>query len=64
MNNDYLKEQLLNFNEKTTLTELQKYINDMIEIRGFSRTITRRSNVISNRGNGRTSKRSKKIKKI
>lgn len=37
MNNDYLKEQLLTFNEKTSLKDLQKYINDMIEIRGFDR---------------------------
>ena len=64
MNNDYLKEQLANFNEKTSLKELQKYINDMIEIRGFSRTNTRRSNAIFNRRNGRTSKGSKKTKKI
>lgn len=54
MNNDYLKEQLATFNEKTSLKELQKYINDMIEIRGFSRTNTRRSNAIFNRRNGRT----------
>lgn len=54
MNNDYLKEQLSTFNEKTSLKDLQKYINDMIEIRGFSRTNTRRSNVIFNRRNGRT----------
>lgn len=52
MNNDYLKEQLATFNEKTSLKELQKYINDMIEIRGFSRTNTRRSNVVFNRRNG------------
>ena len=36
MNNDYLKEQLSKFNENTTLKDLQKYVNDMIEIRGFS----------------------------
>lgn len=53
MNNDYLKEQLSTFNEKTSLKDLQKYINDMIEIRGFSRTNTRRSNAIFNRRNGR-----------
>lgn len=37
MNNEYLKEKLEQFNEKTTLVELQKYINDMIEIRGFDK---------------------------
>lgn len=37
MNNDYLKEQLARFNENTSLKDLQKYINDMIEIRGFDR---------------------------
>lgn len=36
MNNDYLKEQLSKLNENTTLKDLQKYVNDMIEIRGFS----------------------------
>lgn len=36
MNNKYLKEQLSKFNENTSLKDLQKYINDMIEIRGFS----------------------------
>lgn len=60
MNNDYLKEKLSTFNENTSLKDLQKYINDMIEIRGFSRTNSRRSNAISNRRNGRTCKRSKK----
>lgn len=37
MNNDYLKEQLSKFNENTSLKDLQKYVNDMIEIRGFSK---------------------------
>lgn len=37
MNNNYLKEQLSTFNEKTSLKDLQKYINDMIEIRKFDR---------------------------
>lgn len=37
MNNDYLKEQLSKLNENTTLKDLQKYVNDMIEIRGFSK---------------------------
>lgn len=37
MNNDYLKELLSTFNEKTPLKDFQKYINDMIEIRGFDR---------------------------
>ena len=36
MNNQYLKEQLLEINENTSLKDLQKYVNDMIEIRGFS----------------------------
>ena len=36
MNNNYLKEQLSKLNENTTLKDLQKYVNDMIEIRGFS----------------------------
>ena len=36
MNNNYLEEQLLKFNENTSLKDLQKYVNDMIEIRGFS----------------------------
>lgn len=37
MNNDYLREQLATFNENTSLRDLQKYINDMLEIRGFDR---------------------------
>lgn len=37
MNNDYLKEQLSKLDENTTLKDLQKYVNDMIEIRGFSK---------------------------
>lgn len=37
MNNDYLREQLANFNEKTSLKDLQKYVNEMKEIRGFSK---------------------------
>ena len=37
MNNNYLKEQLSKLNENTTLKDLQKYVNDMIEIRGFSK---------------------------
>lgn len=37
MNNDYLKEQLSTFNEKTSLKDLQKYVNEMKEIRGFSK---------------------------
>ena len=37
MNNDYLKEQLSKFNENTPIRDLQKYINDMIKIRGFDR---------------------------
>lgn len=37
MNNDYLKEQLSKLDENTTLEDLQKYVNDMIEIRGFSK---------------------------
>ena len=37
MNNAYLKEQLSKFDENTTLKDLQKYVNDMIEIRGFSK---------------------------
>lgn len=36
MNNEFLKQQLIKFNENTSLKELQKYINDMIEIRGFT----------------------------
>lgn len=38
MNNKYLEEQLKTFNDKTTLKDLQKYINDMVEIRGFQDT--------------------------
>lgn len=37
MNNNYLKEQLSKFNQNTSLKELQKYINDMVEIRGFEK---------------------------
>lgn len=37
MNNDYLKEQLSKLDENTTLKDLQKYVNDMIEIRGFTK---------------------------
>ena len=37
MNNNYLREQLSKLNENTTLKDLQKYVNDMIEIRGFSK---------------------------
>lgn len=36
MNNQYLKEQLSKINENTSLKDLQKYVNDMIEIRGFN----------------------------
>lgn len=36
MNNEYLKNKLTTFDEKTSLNELQEYINKMIEIRGFS----------------------------
>lgn len=36
MDNEYLKQQLQKMDEKTTLKDLQKYINEMIEIRGFS----------------------------
>lgn len=36
MDNEYLKQQLKKMDEKTTLKDLQKYINEMIEIRGFS----------------------------
>ena len=38
MNNDYLKEQLSKFDNNTSLRDLQKYINDMVEIRGFKDT--------------------------
>lgn len=37
MDNEYLKQQLQKMDEKTTLKDLQKYINEMIEIRGFSK---------------------------
>lgn len=37
MNNQYLEEELSKLNENTTLKDLQKYVNDMIEIRGFSK---------------------------
>lgn len=37
MNNDYLRQKLSTFNENTSLKELQKYIDDMIEIRKFDR---------------------------
>ena len=36
MNNEYLKDKLSTFNEKTSLDDLQEYINTMIEIRGFT----------------------------
>lgn len=36
MNNQYLKEQLSKINENTSLKDLQRYVNDMIEIRGFN----------------------------
>lgn len=36
MDNEYLKQQLQKMDEKTTLKDLQKYVNEMIEIRGFS----------------------------
>ncbi len=36
MNNEYLKDKLSTFNEKTSLNDLQEYINKMIEIRGFT----------------------------
>lgn len=38
MNNNYLKEELEKFDENTTIKELQKYVNDMVEIRGFKDT--------------------------
>jgi len=34
--NQYLEDKLNKMNELTTLTELQEYIKEMIEIRGFS----------------------------
>ncbi len=37
MDNKYLKEELEKINEKSSVKELQKYINDMIEIRGFDK---------------------------
>lgn len=37
MNNEYLKQKLSTFNENTTLKDLQKYVNEMKEIRGFSK---------------------------
>lgn len=37
MDNDYLKEKLSTFNEDTSLNDLQKYVNEMKEIRGFSK---------------------------
>lgn len=36
MNNEDLKNKLSTFNEKTSLNKIQKYIDDMIKIRGFS----------------------------
>ena len=36
MNNEDLKNKLSTFNEKTSLNELQKYIDDMIKTRGFT----------------------------
>lgn len=37
MTNDYLKQKLSTFNENTSLKDLQKYVNEMKEIRGFSK---------------------------
>ena len=36
MDNRYLEEKLETFDGNVKLKELQKYVNDMIEIRGFS----------------------------
>lgn len=36
MDNEYLKQQLQKMDNKTSLEDLQKYINEMIEIRGFT----------------------------
>lgn len=36
MDNEYLKLQLQKMNNKTSLEDIQKYVNEMIEIRGFT----------------------------
>lgn len=38
MNNEYLREKLKTFNENTSLKDLQEYVNEMIEVRGFKDT--------------------------
>lgn len=35
MDNKYLEKELNKFDNKTSIEQLQKYINEMIEIRGF-----------------------------
>lgn len=37
MDNNYLIEKLLKFDENTTIKDLQIYVNEMKEIRGFSK---------------------------
>ena len=37
MDDRYLKEELEKINEKSNIKELKKYVNDMIEIRGFEK---------------------------
>lgn len=42
MNNDELKKELDSLNKKSSVEELQKYIKDMIEVRGFRNSLLER----------------------
>lgn len=42
MNNDELKKELDSLSKKSSVEELQKYIKDMIEVRGFRNSLLER----------------------
>ena len=42
MDNEELKKELDNLSKKSTVEELQKYIKDMIEVRGFRNSLLER----------------------
>lgn len=42
MNNNQLKEELNNLSKESSVEDLQKYIKDMIQVRGFKTTLIER----------------------
>lgn len=42
MNNNQLKEELNNLSKESSVEDLQKYIKDMIQVRGFKTTLLER----------------------